>query len=61
VEFGEKVFCKLKKGPKLEKIKDRWERAIFPGVRRKRNELWIGNREGIESVRSVKRVSIEQR
>ena len=61
LEFGEKLMYKLKRGPKLEKIKDRWEHGIFLGVRRKSNELWIGTREGIKSVRSVKRIPIEQR
>jgi len=61
LEFGEKVFYKLKRGLKLEKIKDRWEHGIFFGVRRKSNELWIGTSGGIESVRTVERIPLERR
>ena len=55
LEFGEKLFYKVKRGAKLEKIKARWEHGIFLGVRRKSNELWVGTVDGIESIRSVKR------
>ena len=61
MEFGEKLFYKVKRGSKLEKINERWEYGIFLGVRRKSDELWIGTREGIESPRSVKRIPAEQR
>ncbi len=59
LEFGEKLLYKTKRGPKLEKINERWDHGIFLGVRRKSNELWIGTKEGIESVRSVKRIPSE--
>ena len=61
LEFGEKVLYKFKRGSKLEKNNDRWEHGIFLGARRKSNELWIGTRGGIESVRSARRILIEQR
>ncbi len=61
LEFGEKLLYKVKRGSKLEKINERWEYGIFLGVRRKSNELWIGTKDGIESVRSVKRIPVEQR
>ena len=61
LEFGEKLLYKVKRGSKLEKINERWEHGIFLGVRRKSNELWIGTKDGIESVRSVKRIPVEQR
>jgi hypothetical protein len=61
LEFGVRLLYKLKRSPKLEKIKDRWEHGILLGVSRKSNELWIGTRQGVDSARSVKRIPIEQR
>ena len=61
MEFWEKLLYKLKREPKLEKIKDRWWHSIFLGIRRRTNELWVGTEEGVESVKSVKRIPVEQR
>ena len=61
LEFGEKLLYKIKRGPKLEKINEGWQHGIFLGVRRKSNELWVGTMSGIESIRSVKRIPVEQR
>ena len=61
IEFGEKVLYKVKMGNKMEKINARWEEGIFVGVRRKSNELWMATKEGIISVRSVRRLPVEKR
>ena len=58
IEFGEKVLFKRHLGSKMEKINARWEEGIFVGVRRKSNELWIATKDGISSVRSVRRILI---
>ena len=41
-----KLLYKVKRGPKLEKINERWQHGIFLGVRRKSNELWVGAVQG---------------
>ena len=61
VEFGEKVLYKVKLGSKLEKINPRWEYGIFVGVRRRSNEIQVATKEGIVSVRSVRRIPVEKR
>ena len=61
VEFGEKLFYKVKLNSKLEKMNTRWEYGIFVGVRRRSNEVMVATREGVIFVRSVKRVPVEHR
>ena len=60
IEFGEKVFYKLKHTQKLQKINARWDLGIFVGVRKRSNELAIAAEDGIHFVRSVKRVPFEK-
>ena len=52
VEFGETLLYKVPKGPKMEKIKARWEPGIFVGVKRRSNELMISTLEGIMTERA---------
>ena len=61
IEFGEEVVDKRMKGQKLEKLNARWEYGIFVGMRRKSNEVMIATEEGIEEVRSVRKLPKEQR
>ena len=61
IEFGEKVLYKIKPSQKMEKINARWDYGIFVGVRRRSGELWIAAQDQIFSVRSVRRIAVEQR
>ena len=61
VEFGEKMLYKIKNKNKLEKINARWEYGIFVGVKKLSNELWVATKDGLKSVRSVKRIPSEHR
>ena len=61
IEFGEKLLYKKKKWPKLEKMKSRWEKGIFVGIRKRSNEVVVATPGGIEEVRSLKRFPEEKR
>ena len=61
MEFGEKVLFKLPKGPKMEKINERWKHGIFVGVKRRSGELMLSRPEGIYVVRSARRIPFEKR
>ena len=61
LEFGEKVWFKRRRGPKLEKLKSRWTEGIFVGVRRASNQAMIATELAICMIRDVKRMPIEQR
>lgn len=53
IEFGDKVFYKLKHTQRLQKIHTRWGHGISVGVRKRSNELAIASEDGIHFVRSV--------
>jgi len=61
IEFGEKVFYKVKMVSKLEKLNARWEPGIFVGVKRKSNEIMVATEDGILFVRAIRRVAKQQR
>ena len=61
MEFGEKVLYKVKREAKQAKIRSRWEYGIFVGVRPKSGEVWIATTDATFSVRSVRRLPVEQR
>ena len=61
VEFGEKLLFKRKKGQKMEKMNERWQRGIFVGIRRRSNEPMIATKLGVVMARSVKRLLVERR
>ena len=61
IEFGEKLLYKVKIKDKLEKINSRWEFGIFVGVRRRSGELWVAVKGKLMTVRSVKRIPVEER
>ena len=45
----------------MEKLKARWEHGIFVGMRRKSNEVMVATEEGVQEVRSVRKLPKEQR
>jgi hypothetical protein len=55
IEFGEKLK------DKLQKINARWEFGIFVGVRRRSGEVWVAVKGKVMSVRSVRRIPVEER
>ena len=61
IEFGEKLLFRLAKGPKMEKIKLRWEYCIFVGAKRESGEVMVATLDGVYTVRSVRRIPAEQR
>ena len=62
LEFGEKLLWKKLKGPKMAKMKARWEYGIFVGVRRRSGEFWVVLKSGgMKKVRSVRRIPEEER
>jgi hypothetical protein len=61
IEFGEMVMYNLKTSPKKAELNTRWENGLFVGIKRFSNEVLVSTRDGIEEVRSIKRVPIERR
>jgi hypothetical protein len=61
LEFGEKLLYKIKLKSRLEKINQRWDYGIFVGVRRRSNEVVVCTKEGLITVRSVRRIPVEER
>ena len=59
VEFGEKLLFKKRKGQKMEKMNERWQRGIFVGVRRRSNEPMIATKLGAVMARSIKRIPVD--
>lgn len=61
IEFGEELMWKKAAGVKMEKINPRWEYGIFVVVKRRSGELWVRTEDGLVVVRTVRRISFEQR
>ena len=61
IEFGEKVLYKLRPESKQAKIRARWEPGIFVGVRPRSGEVWIATPDKTLSVRSIRRLPMDQR
>ena len=61
VEFGEKLLYKVRHKNKLEKLNARWEFGVFVGVRPESGELWVATKDGLQTVRSVRRLPQEER
>ena len=61
VEFGEKLLYKVKPTNKMEKINARWEHGFLVGVRRRSGELWVAVKDKVLSVKTVRRIPVEQR
>lgn len=62
IEFGEKGLWKIRsKSSRLQKIRPRWEYGIFVGVKPRSGELLIATTSGTNSVRSVRRIPVEER
>ena len=45
----------------MEKLNARWEYGVLVGVSRRSNELMVVTKEGIEEVRSIRRIPVEHR
>ena len=53
-------FCeKVRQKNKLEKLNPRWEYGVFVGVKVTIGETWVVTKEGLQAVRSVRRLSVE--
>ncbi len=61
LEFGEKLIYKVKAGDKDEKIHTLWEYGIFVGVRQHSGELCVSVKDKVMTVRSVRRIPVEER
>ena len=61
VEFGEKLLWKVRPKHKLEKLNARWEFGVFVGVKAASGEIWVATKEGLQAVRSVRRLPLEDR
>ena len=61
VEFGERLLWKTRQKGKLEKLNPRWEFGVFVGVKTDSGELWVATPAGLQAVRSVRRLPLEER
>ena len=61
IEFGEKLLWKVRQKNRLEKLNPRWEYGVFVGVKVISGEIWVATKEGLQVVRSVRRMSVEER
>ena len=61
IEFGEKLLWKVRQKNKLEKLNPRWEYGVFVGVKVISGEIWVATKEGLQAVRSVRRLSVAER
>ena len=61
IEFGEKLLWKVRQKNRLEKLNPRWEYGVFVGVKATSGEVWAATREGLHTVRSVRRIPLEER
>ena len=61
VEFGEKLLWKIRQKGKLEKLNPRWDFGVFVGVRADSGEIWVATKTGLQTVRSVRRLALEER
>ena len=58
----EKWCCtSARKGAKKECLNARWEKGVFVGIQKTSNEVLVSTMEGIEKVRTVKRIAKENR
>ena len=61
IEFGEKLLWKVRHKNSLEKLNPRWEYGVFVGVKATSGEVWAATKEGSQTVRSVRRIPLEER
>ena len=45
----------------MEKMNPRWEYGVFVGVRADSGDLWVATKGGLQAVRSVRRLPLEER
>ena len=61
VEFGEKVLWKVRPSGRLAKMSPKWEEGVFVGVKADSGEVWVAARDGLQTVRAIRRLPQEQR
>ena len=61
IELGEKLLWKVHQKNKLEKLNPRWEYGVFVGVKVISGETWVATDEGLQAVRSVRGLPVEER
>ena len=61
VEFGEKVLWKVRTSGRLAKMSPKWEEGVFVGVKAESGEVWVAAKEGLQTVRAIRRLPQEQR
>ena len=61
IEIGEKLLWKVRQKNRLEKLNTRWEYGVFVGVKATSGEVWAATKEGLQTVRSVRRIPLEER
>ena len=61
VEFGERLLWRVRRVGKQEKMNARWDYGVFVGIRPESGEVLVAVKEGIQAVRSVRRLPAEER
>ena len=61
VEFGERLLWRVRRAGKQEKMNPRWDYGVFVGIRPESGEVLVAVKEGIQVVRSVRRLPVEER
>jgi hypothetical protein len=61
IEFGEKLLWKTRPKAKMEKLNVRWEYGVFVGIKAISGEVWVATKKGLQVVRSVRRIPVEDR
>ena len=58
IEFGEKLLWKVRQKNRLDKLNPRWENGVYTGVKATSGEVWAATKEGLQEVRSVRRIPV---
>ena len=61
VEFGERVLWRVKPAGRMAKLNPRWEYGVFVGVRPESGEVLVATKEGLQTVRAVRRLPMSER
>ena len=61
VEFGERLLWRVRRAGKQEKMNPRWDYGAFVGIRPESGDVLVAVKQGIQVVRSVRRLPVEER
>ena len=61
VKFGEKVLWRIRHTGRMAKMNPRWDFGVFVGVRADSGEVWIATKDGLQTVRAIRRLPLEER